>query len=74
MDSAIFATSCTRQGQHQKFSAMGYSRLKRKIKKDRGRAARRRKDLKVQNFQPVMKAVDVEKLKEEFETKPSKKD
>ncbi|HOO09551.1 MAG TPA: hypothetical protein PKW06_06405 [Cyclobacteriaceae bacterium] len=53
---------------------MGYSRLKRKIKKDRGRAARRRKDLKVQNFQPVMKAVDVEKLKEEFETKPSKKD
>ena len=29
--------------------------------------------LKIQNFQPVMKSVDVEKIKEEFKAKAGKK-
>lgn len=52
---------------------MGVTRLKRKVRRDRAQAARRRTDLKIQNFQPVMKSVDVEKIKEEFKAKGSKK-
>jgi len=48
---------------------MSVTRLKRKNRKDKAKAARRRTSLKNQNFQPVMKAVDVEKIKEEFKAK-----
>jgi len=53
--------------------AMSVTRLKRKVRKDKATAARRRTDLKVQNFKPVMKSVDVEKIKEEFKAKAAKK-
>ena len=52
---------------------MPITRLKRKNRKDKAKAARRRTALKNQNFQPVMKAVDIEKIKEEFKAKASKK-
>lgn len=52
---------------------MSVTRLKRKVRKDKAAAARRRTDLKVQNFKPVMKSVDVEKIKEEFKAKAAKK-
>jgi hypothetical protein len=48
---------------------MPITRLKRKNRKDKAKAARRRTTLKIQNFQPVMRAVDVEKVKEEFKAK-----
>jgi len=48
---------------------MGVTRLKRKARKLRALSSRRRTDLKVQNFKPVMKSVDVEKVKEEFKEK-----
>ncbi len=48
---------------------MSVTRLKRKVRKDKSVAARRRTDLKNQNFKPVMKSVDVEKIKEEFKAK-----
>jgi len=56
-----------------KSSVMGVTRLKRKVRRDRAESARRRTNLKNQNFQPVMKSVDVEKVKEEFKAKASKK-
>jgi hypothetical protein len=45
---------------------MAVTRLKRKNRKDKAKSARRRQTLKIQNFQPVIKNVDVEKIKEEF--------
>jgi hypothetical protein len=48
---------------------MSVTRLKRKNRKDKGKSARRRTDLKNQNFKPVLKGVDVEKIKEEFKAK-----
>lgn len=48
---------------------MAVTRLKRKSRRDRAKSARRRTDLKVQNFKPVMKSVDIEKVKEEFKAK-----
>lgn len=48
---------------------MSVTRLKRKNRKDKAKAARRRTDLKNQNFKPVMKGVDIEKIKEEFKAK-----
>ena len=48
---------------------MSVTRLKRKNRKDKAKSARRRQGLKLQNFQPVMKTVDVEKIKEEFKAK-----
>jgi hypothetical protein len=48
---------------------MSVTRLKRKNRKDKAKAARRRTSLKNQNFKPVMKSVDVDKIKEEFKTK-----
>ncbi len=53
--------------------AMAVTRLKRKNRKDKAKAAVRRQTLKNQNFQPVMKMVDIEKIKEEFKAKASKK-
>ena len=47
-------------------SAMAVTRLKRKNRKDKTKAKVRRQTLKSQNFQPVMKGVDIEKIKEEF--------
>ena len=48
---------------------MAVTRLKRKNRKDRAKSARRRTTLKLQNFQPVAKSVDIEKIKEEFKAK-----
>ena len=48
---------------------MAVTRLKRKNRKDRAKSARRRQTLKIQNFQPVAKGVDIEKIKEEFKAK-----
>ena len=53
--------------------AMAVTRLKRKNRKDKAKAAVRRQTLKIQNFQPVMKTVDVEKIKDEFKAKAGKK-
>ncbi len=52
---------------------MGVTRLKRKGRKDKAKSAVRRQTLKNQNFQPVAKSVDIEKIKEEFKAKAAKK-
>lgn len=52
---------------------MAVTRLKRKNRKDKAKAARRRTALKIQNFQPVAKGVDIEKIKEEFKAKKAAK-
>lgn len=52
---------------------MAVTRLKRKNRKDKSKSAVRRQSLKIQNFQPVIKSVDVEKIKEEFKAKAGKK-
>jgi hypothetical protein len=52
---------------------MGVTRLKRKNRKDKAKSAVRRQTLKNQNFQPVLKSVDVEKIKEEFKAKDKKR-
>ena len=52
---------------------MSVTRLKRKNRKDKAKAARRRTSLKIQNFKPVMKGVDVEAIKEEFKKKAAAK-
>ena len=52
---------------------MAVTRLKRKNRKDKAKAAVRRQTLKIQNFKPVMKNVDIEAVKEEFKTKAKKK-
>jgi hypothetical protein len=51
---------------------MAVTRLKRKNRRDKAKAAVRRQTLKLQNFQPVMKTVDIEKVKEEFKAKAGK--
>jgi len=51
---------------------MAVTRLKRKGRKDKAVAAVRRQSLKIQNFQPVIKNVDIEKIKEEFKSKAKK--
>ncbi len=48
---------------------MAVTRLKRKNRKDKSIAAVRRQTLKNQNFKPVLKNVDVEAIKKEFEAK-----
>ena len=53
--------------------AMAITRLKRKGRKDKSKASIRRQSLKNQNFQPVIKTVDVEKIKEEFKAKAAAK-
>ncbi len=50
---------------------MAITRLKRKTRRDRVKSSVRRQTLKLQNFKPVMKTVDVEKIKEEFKAKSS---
>jgi hypothetical protein len=57
----------------QNSSVMGVTRLKRKNRKDKSKSAVRRQSLKIQNFQPVIKSVDVEQIKEEFKAKAPKK-
>lgn len=52
---------------------MAVTRLKRKNRKDKAKSAVRRQSLKIQNFQPVMKNIDVEAVKEEFKAKVKKK-
>jgi len=56
-----------------KTKVMSVTRLKRKNRKDKAKASRRRTALKIQNFQPVMKSVDIEKIKEEFKAKAAAK-
>ena len=51
---------------------MSVTRLKRKNRKDKAKSARRRQALKNQNSQPVIRNVDVEKIKEEFKAKAKK--
>jgi hypothetical protein len=48
---------------------MAITRLKRKNRKDKAKAAVRRQTLKNQNFQPVQKMVDVEEIKKSFAKK-----
>jgi hypothetical protein len=48
---------------------MSVTRLKRKNRRDKAKAARRRTELKKQNFKPVAKNVDIDKIKEEFKAK-----
>jgi hypothetical protein len=52
---------------------MAVTRLKRKNRKDKSKAKVRRQSLKNQNFKPVLKSVDVEKVKEEFSSGGEKK-
>lgn len=52
---------------------MGITRLKRKNRKDKAKAAVRRQSLKIQNFIPVIKNIDIEAIKEEFKAKAKKK-
>lgn len=52
---------------------MAVTRLKRKNRKDKAKAARRRTSLKIHTFQPVIKGVDIEKIKEEFKAKKAAK-
>lgn len=52
---------------------MAVTRLKRKNRKDKAKAAVRRQTLKIQNFKPVIKTVDIDKIKEEFKAKAEKK-
>jgi hypothetical protein len=54
-------------------TAMAVTRLKRKNRKDKAKSAVRRQTLKIQNFKPVIKNVDVEKIKDEFKAKADKK-
>jgi hypothetical protein len=51
---------------------MPVTRLKRKGRKDKAKSAVRRQTLKIQNFQPVIRNVDIEKEKEEFKAKAKK--
>jgi hypothetical protein len=51
---------------------MSVTRLKRKGRKDKAKSAVRRQSLKNQNFQPVIRNVDIEKVKEEFKAKAKK--
>jgi len=48
---------------------MAVTRLKRKNRKDKSKSAVRRQSLKIQNAKPVIKNVDIEKIKEEFKAK-----
>lgn len=52
---------------------MAVTRLKRKNRKDKTKSKVRRQSLKIQNFKPVIKSVDVEKIKEEFKANAEKK-
>jgi hypothetical protein len=52
---------------------MPITRLKRKNRKDKAKSAVRRQSLKIQNFKPVIKNVDIEEIKKEFEAKAKKK-
>ncbi len=51
---------------------MSVTRLKRKNRKDKAKSAVRRQSLKIQGFQPVIKNVDIEAIKEEFKAKKKK--
>ncbi len=52
---------------------MSVTRLKRKNRKDKSKSARRRQTLKLQNFKPVQKGIDIEKIMEEFRAKKAEK-
>jgi len=52
---------------------MGATSLKRKARKNRVVAKRRNQAIKLNTVKPVVKSVDVEKIKEEFEAAASKK-
>ena len=48
---------------------MAVTRLKRKNRKDKSKSAVRRQTLKNQNAKPVIKNVDIEEIKKQFEAK-----
>ncbi len=52
---------------------MAVTRFKRKGRKDKSKASIRRQSLKNQNFKPVIKSVDIEKIKEEFKANAAAK-
>jgi hypothetical protein len=52
---------------------MAVTRLKRKGRKDKSATKVRLLTLKNQNFKPVLRSVDVEKIKEEFKANAAKK-
>lgn len=52
---------------------MAVTRLKRKGRKDKSKSKVRQLSLKNLNFKPVVKSVDVEKIKEEFKAKAAAK-
>lgn len=52
---------------------MSITRLKRKQRKDVNRTKSEQMATKLQNFKPVVKNVDIEKIKEEFRAKAGKK-
>lgn len=56
-----------------KGKAMSVTRLKRKNRKDKSVASVRRTSLKTQSFKPVIRNVDVEKIKEEFKARLAEK-
>ncbi|MBX2945884.1 MAG: hypothetical protein KF725_08610 [Cyclobacteriaceae bacterium] len=61
-ESIIFALLLTTK-------VMAVTRLKRKNRKDKSKSAVRRQSLKIQNAKPVIKNVDIEKIKEAFKAK-----
>ncbi|MCX2742397.1 hypothetical protein OO013_00895 [Mangrovivirga sp. M17] len=55
---------------------MAVTRLKRKALKNKARSSQRKQKMKIQNFQPTVKKVDVEEAAAEFKKgtkKPAKK-
>jgi hypothetical protein len=52
---------------------MAVTRYKRKARRDKSKSSVRRQSLKNQNFKPVLKGVDVEKIKEEFKANAATK-
>lgn len=54
-------------------ASMAVTRLKRKGRKDKSKSKVRQLTLKNENFKPVLKSVDVEKIKEEFKAKAAAK-
>jgi hypothetical protein len=52
---------------------MAVTRLKRKGRKDKSKSKVRQSTLKSQNFKPVIKSVDIDKIKEDFKSQSGQK-
>ena len=62
MDLSVIFAACFRK----KRNIMAVTRLKRKAKRNKSRAAARQAKIKRLNIKPVIESVDVEAIKEEF--------